>query len=371
MPEVINDKLFSFGCLPSPIDYRDILLSAIKALPTSYPDSYEVNISTLAVNNQGLIGSCVGQALQKKKQVAELIETKKIIDLSPRFIYALSKTMDGYSGEGTYPRAALQVLQKYGCSIERVLPNDTTLTHEQYINASNLTEADYKEALKYAIKNFAYVQPTENELKQGIMNGGVVITMKLDHSWWTKKDGTFSFDKAEILPLRPPTNEHSYHLVFMYKWDKDRSGKTRFWIRNSWGKEWAEDGNGYFIFDDYKDSLVEAWTFVDLPNEWQEEVKKLPPEDDFRHFFPRQLFYRQKNKEVEYLQIALKIDGTFPKNQITTGYYGDITKKAVKDFQIKYKVAPLTELDAVDGKIVGNKTLKKLNELFNKFPKAP
>lgn len=368
MPEVINDKLFSFGCLPSPVDYRDILLSAVKAPPAKYPDSYEVDISSLPVNNQGSIGSCVGQGLQKKKQVAELLETKKVIDLSARFIYAMAKTMDGFSGEGTFARTALQALQKYGCLTDKVFPNDNSLTHAEYINTSTLLDTDYKDALKFAIKNFASVAPTEDGLKQGIMNGGVVVVVKLDHSWWTKTDGTFSFDKNDILPLRIPANDASYHLVFMYKWDKDGGGKTRFWIRNSWGKEWADGGNGYFVFEDYKDSLIEAWTFVDLPNDWQDELKKLPPEDQFRHFFPQQIFYRQKNKEVEYLQIALKIDGVFPKDQITTGYYGDITKKAVKDFQTKYKVAPQTEIDALDGKIVGKKTLKKLNELFSKSP---
>lgn len=366
MPEKINDKLFNLGCLPSPVDYRDILLSAVKTAPAMYPDSYEVDISSLAVNNQGLIGSCVGQGIQKKKQVTELAETKKIVDLSPRFIYAMAKTMDEYSGEGTYPRTALQALQKYGCSTEKVFPNDITLSHQQYIDIKDITDADLKEALKYAIKNFASVTTTEDGLKQGIMNGGIVVVVKLDHSWWTKSDGTFSFDKGDILPLRPPKDEASYHLVFMYKWDKDGGGKTRFWIRNSWGKEWADGGNGYFTFEDYKNNLIEAWTFVDLPNDWQDELKKLPPQEEFQHFFPQRIFYRQKNKEVEYLQIALKIDGTFPKDQITTGYYGDITKKAVYDFQTKHKVAPQTEIDAVDGKIVGQKTLKKLNELFSK-----
>ena len=89
-----------------------------------------------------------------------------------------------------------------------------------------------------------------------------------------------------------------------------------------------------------------------------------PP--DFKHRFIANLRFGEKSNEVKALQDALKIDGTFPKNVISTGFYGNITAKAVYAFQTKYKVASPQELISLKGQIAGKKTRAKLNQLFNK-----
>lgn len=78
------------------------------------------------------------------------------------------------------------------------------------------------------------------------------------------------------------------------------------------------------------------------------------------------LEFGQTNKDVKLLQDKLKYLGLFPQNIPSTGYFGAITAKAVYAFQIKYNVAPMSELDAVKpmkGGRVGSKTLAKLNEI--------
>lgn len=86
----------------------------------------------------------------------------------------------------------------------------------------------------------------------------------------------------------------------------------------------------------------------------------------FKHAFNQDIKFGSSGVEVKALQDALKIDGVFSKNVISTGYYGDITRVAVVVFQKKYRVASPQEIASLNGRVVGPKTRAKLNQLFNK-----
>ena len=85
----------------------------------------------------------------------------------------------------------------------------------------------------------------------------------------------------------------------------------------------------------------------------------------FQHEFTQVLTWGMRSAEVAILQDALKIDGVFSLKVNSTGYFGEITRKAVIDFQRKHKVADEAEIIAANGR-VGKKTLAKLNEIFNR-----
>lgn len=72
----------------------------------------------------------------------------------------------------------------------------------------------------------------------------------------------------------------------------------------------------------------------------------------------------KQHDDVVALQDILKFEGLFPSNIDSTGYYGAITAKAVDAFQRKRAVAPVSELDALRGERVGEKTIAKLNQLY-------
>jgi hypothetical protein len=71
--------------------------------------------------------------------------------------------------------------------------------------------------------------------------------------------------------------------------------------------------------------------------------------------FSRNLVVRSKGEDVRKLQELLKALGFFPKNEPSSGYFGTITEKAVKEFQISKHIDPLG--------IVGPKTRKELNSI--------
>jgi hypothetical protein len=86
----------------------------------------------------------------------------------------------------------------------------------------------------------------------------------------------------------------------------------------------------------------------------------------FHHQFNTDMEFKQSSPEIAALQMALKIDGCFPEKVLCTGNYLEITRQAVKKFQIKYKVASWWELLTVNGRRVGPKSRKALNSLYAK-----
>jgi len=369
---------FSFGGIQSEPDYRDVPMSAVLGAPAGLPPRFIADVSQLPIWNQRRIGACVGHAAGKKKQEQELDETKQIVAINPRFIYALAKNMDGLPTEGTYYRYGMKVLQKFGAPPE--IPeyaNDTTLAHADYIDLSKIPQKAYDLAKQYAIASYAQVGSAYSiapeQLEQAIAQGdGCLLGLQLGKEWWTDARGNPAWDVASLMPLRPPQAVVSGHAIFPYGYEEIGS-RLKIYFINSWSPDWGDVGKGWFYFDDYKTFLVEAWGAVDLPNNWQDQIKQLPPASQFKHDFARDIAIGEKNDEVTALQTALMIDGEFSKDLYAQllgknelGFYGTLTQKAVADFQKKYAVASFLELLAVNGRRVGLKTRLKLNQLFAK-----
>lgn len=87
-----------------------------------------------------------------------------------------------------------------------------------------------------------------------------------------------------------------------------------------------------------------------------------PPVPSFHHTFNIDLDMGQTSDEVLALQKALKLDGSFPKAVLATGFFGPVTVQAVKVFQMKYGIAN-SSLPGYGR--VGPKTRAKLNALFS------
>lgn len=89
----------------------------------------------------------------------------------------------------------------------------------------------------------------------------------------------------------------------------------------------------------------------------------LPPyiDESLSHKFVNPILYGQTSSDVLFLQRFLRQHQN--SSQLITSYYGDITAKNVLAFQIKNNVAPIEELNSLQGKRVGLKTIAKMNEI--------
>lgn len=244
-----------YGAIKNTRDYRDINLARVQA-PVAIPNSYKTDISMLPVENQGNIGSCVGHAVAKVLQYYDYKENGKVTKISPRYIYALSKALDGYSGEGTYPRIAAKITKDNGGATEKTVPNDTTLTHANYIVIKDLLGAN-KDALPFRTSGYAVVNTDIQSLCQAIyQNGLVTISLAVGN-----------FGSAFVKP-----GNVGLHYVTLYGYTLDGDNAI-FYFRNSWGENWGDKGNGFFTFKDFQGQMYDAMVFVDLPNEILQEAK--------------------------------------------------------------------------------------------------
>ncbi|HKF48328.1 MAG TPA: C1 family peptidase [Terracidiphilus sp.] len=261
----------NLGHLTSPYDARDFKLNKVNKLIGAagpIPPSYFADLSKLPVLMQAQKPSCIGHAtaagmMQKDNGAYSW-------DYSPRFLYALCKRDDGIAADGTYYRQALKEGTAFGVCDNAQFPNDVTLDTPTYQNASLIPQTAFDIAKSRLVKSYVALSDLSFAgLKQAIYQNGVVLLgVELGNEWWTAPNGSTSWAKADILPLRPPATVTSGHAVLMYGYDENY-----IYIRNSWSAEWGDNGNGYFG-QDYIPFIQEGWTFMDLAPEVVAQLKQ-------------------------------------------------------------------------------------------------
>ncbi len=83
----------------------------------------------------------------------------------------------------------------------------------------------------------------------------------------------------------------------------------------------------------------------------------------FQHVWAAPMQFNQTSADIKALQDFLKVDGDFPLNVPSTGFYGNVTANAVLKFQLKYKIGDPIAQKTAAGHFVGALTLPVLNNL--------
>lgn len=248
-------RKYKTGALISPKDPRDIPVSAIHSTEP-VPKKYFTDVTTLKIRNQRNLGACVGHAH------ATVLDYLNTIDASPRYIYALSKQIDGYAGEGTFPRVTAKIMTEEGCANESVCENDTTLSHADYIKVKKV-----KSAKENCTEGYAYVNHSNiDELKSAIVKYGLVTCTLVVGDW----------SKEKVKPTDPKTKTelaNGLHRVVIYGYNGDN-----FYFINSWGAYWGNRGRGYFNYNEYSKNplyMQEFMVFTDIPKDVLKEYKSI------------------------------------------------------------------------------------------------
>jgi hypothetical protein len=354
----------TLGAIQSPPDHRDIYIGQL-GLPTAVPSSFFIDIENLPVEMQNQIGCCVGCAAAKYKQRLDFVDSTMVMPWSYRFLYSLAKCQDGNPDQGTYPRLVGKILKDIGCSTTDTCPDNTLLSHEDFVyqrNEANIPQSAKDEAFRAKISGYAFVNNDIDSIKQAIFNcNGLIMLVQVGKEWWTDSNGS-TWDKNRLLPVQPPVSVVSGHEIYVYGY-QDTGTDTKIFFRNHWSDKWADRGNGYFLYSQYKKCIVEMITFTDIPNTLLEQAHNTPAV--FKYEFINNMQFGDQNSEVEALQKALKMEGVY--NYQITGYYGPVTQAAVLAFQLKYNISlSAYERYVLKGSKVGPKTLKVLNNIYAK-----
>jgi len=239
---------FKLGCLRDKKDNRDYLMRAY--LPVvKLPKKIDWTPKMSPVRDQGDEGTCVGFATTVgMKEYQEKIDYRKLIELSPRFLYNECKKTDGMpDSEGTSIRIAVKVLKKIGVCREKFWQYKP----HQKDKPKKGAETDAK---KFKIKAYARIVDL-NELKLTLATKGpCVIGVYVFSGMMETKDG-----KVKM----PKKNERTLggHAICPVGYD-DKTIFIKF--KNSWGINWGDKGYGYLPYEYIDKYMMDAWSSVDI-----------------------------------------------------------------------------------------------------------
>jgi len=213
---------------------------SIKAIPL--PEEVDLRASWWGVSDQKQTGSCVGQSSVDGVLRYHLVKIGKISKtqkMSTRFVWTASREMDELNhlpttmieGEGTTLKAALRVMQDYGCVPEEVLPFNSSLG---YLGS---TEEFFEIAKNYKIKNY-YELSRNNvlQVKTWLATKGPIFT------WLPVNDEFMNCRKVSSILKNTGGADLGGHAVAIVGYKKDGN----FIVRNSWGTSWGDNGFAYF-----------------------------------------------------------------------------------------------------------------------------
>lgn len=322
-------------------DERDIFVDEfIASVPSAMlPDEFLPDQSHLTIYDQGKFGTCVAHQIATEKQDQEYREINKKLDFSRRYIYSLTRKQLGLpdSNEGLSPRSADKMLVSKGIALEKDL-SETAKTHAEYV-AIDIPASTILDAYKYRVAdNFAFVAVNEAAIRQALVNfKGFGISLPYSKVWWKPTNNVLGKPDAEGITGWHRVRANGFRTV---------KGKLQIRFQNSWGKKWGKNGLAFFNFDDFKPFIRDISVYVDVPSALLGQVKELP------YTFNLDLRRGMSGHDVLQLQKRLQKEGMFGLEP--DGNFGPRTERAVKDYQTKYKITPVSG-------IVGPKTRAKLN----------
>lgn len=317
---------FSFGAIIKEQDPRDYNLGAALQEDTIPAQFFPEGWDTTIKENQGRQPACGAHA--GAGALSYLIGSRR----SPRHLWKNIKDIDGFDIEsGTDLNSILKAMRDKGvCSFE-LTGNQVSLDLESYRRMLVTPEIE-EDGNNNKIKVFATLyHPTFEQMKRAICKyKAIIILMRVGKNTYCRKDGTVSYKEEDLLPLSPTNFPlDGGHFVFGNAF----SEADLFWPQ-SWGEFWGRKGIGYFR-EDYVPHVVAIGTFI--PKE------HVTPAVLPKYNFTQDLTVGSTGDDVKALQKRLEAEGclVMPKG-VAYGYFGPLTEQAVKKFQTKYAIKPVS-----------------------------
>jgi Papain family cysteine protease len=222
------------GYVKDPLDNRDFLWrSVVRQERVSVPKSGRI-WARGPVLDQGMTPQCVAYSSASLKFHQEWRDHHRYYNFDPEQLYFRCKEVDNWSGDGTFIRTAMNLLQNEGMlarAARRELKEDTYFKTGNFVRMQTLQEI--KEAL-YLIGPVVFGITVDETIERVLPNG-----------FWAE-------------PTQRPIGGHA---MVIFGWS---DFTETFLIKNSWGTEWGRDGYALFPyshFEAYPD--WDAWKTID------------------------------------------------------------------------------------------------------------
>lgn len=322
-------------------EFEEIVASAD---PVRWIEKEERDWRKYPIYDQNGSGSCVAQTMAKIMGIMHKEQNEEYVHFSATDIY---QRRSNKPGSGMIGINAFQIAQE-GVTLEALVPSQN-LTDTKMDNA-DVKPYERKVGDIFKVQNYLTVPTGDIDTIASIIQktGKPVMT------WFY-----FKIDEWKTVPVIKDTsatiansNRHSVTAVDYTLYN----GKKALIIEDSWGPGHGKGGRRIITEDFFK---VRNWFNAYAMN------LRFEIEDNGGQYtdFTETMDYGERSDNVARMQTILKRTGHFPVNVESTGYYGNITAKAVYNFQVAHNVAGIDELNALQGRVVGPKTLKALNNL--------
>ena len=362
-PEEEKEKDYHFGeivAAANPVNWVEKPQSAWRKFP---------------IFNQDGSGSCVAQTLAKLLGILYWLKNQLYVHFSATHIYQRrsNKPSGGMAGVDAFNIA------RKGVTLEELVPSQDM--NDPQMDGAEIPQ--YKQDVGSVFKIGNYVSLPIKDIDT--IASVIQTTGKAVMVWFY-----FNRDEwADVPIIKYPdlnlyagdTSRHSVTAIDFTLYN----GKKALIIEDSWGQFFGLNGQRVITEDFFR---VRNW-FAAYPINFafedqtqpQPEPQPSPGPGKPKYTFTKPLVFipwdsaknqpadaslhESQKTDVITLQNILKYEGHFPSNVSSTGYYGSVTAKAVYAFQVAHKVAPLSELDSLRGRRVGEKTIKVLNEIYS------
>lgn len=222
-----------FGAIESPKDPKQWELGSVSAQEL-YPVSCFIDTKYMMARMQSKQGCCVACTFEEIFAHIVYLSTGILHqpdtdnELSFRFLFALTKSLEGKPGwemyppafDGAYPLMVMKVLNKYGICLAKYCPNDVSLDMESFMyhrNINNIPKEALEDAKARQIELSWFTVPnTQDGIKKAVNyakdnKGGVAILRSVGDTYWKDVNGNSTWDKNKILPIRVPSQVTSGH----------------------------------------------------------------------------------------------------------------------------------------------------------------
>jgi C1A family cysteine protease len=224
-------KSKGYGWVPDLPDHRDFLYSAIRRAPRKLPPSVDLSPGCSAVENQGQLGSCTGNALAGALEFLERKAGTSFADMSRLFIYYNERVIEHSvkTDSGAMIRDGIKTLAAQGACTEKKWPYNVA----QF--AAKPSAACYSEAKKHKISTYHRIVTLDD--MRGCLSEGYPFIFG-----FTVYDSFESqaVAKSGVVPM-PKESEKVLggHAVLGVGYN---DAAKRFVVRNSWGAGWGKAG---------------------------------------------------------------------------------------------------------------------------------
>lgn len=242
---------YSYGWLPDLPDHRDLLYAASMSIIRMLPSKMDLRINCPSVYDQGALGSCTANALgaafqfdQKKQAIPNFIPSRLFIYYNERVLIHTE-----LSDSGAFIRDGIKTMNALGVCNEKdwpyIIPQFTTKPP-----AILYKKAITNQVLRYMRLNNANLIQLQSCLSEGFP---FVFGFTVFESFQT-------ISKNGIMPMPKPTEQRlGGHAVMAVGYD---DAKKMFIVRNSWTKNWGDQGYFYMPYSYITDTnrADDFWT---------------------------------------------------------------------------------------------------------------